>query len=495
MKKKTEETPPELPYDVDMEQAALGVFLMDNYWFDRVGGDVRPDDFYDPLHQRIAETMLALRNAGTPITPLTVKAAMGEDEGFAEVGGVKYLSSLARGAPVMPAMGEYLRIISDMASRRQCIHIGNQLIDAAYHTSSGIAPIAYMTAEVLCDAVSGSEAKRAQRAEDVAMTMLEGIEAERAGKPVPKIPTGIRKLDAWLGGLRGSDLIVCPGRSGMGKSALLGSIAVRAAIAGFPVLVFSLEMRAQQWIERTLCDLDYDTGWQDPVEYRFFRVIDKLTGEHFDRIARAQMRLVGLPLEIIDDDTLTIEDIAARARAFKAKHGPIGLIVADYLQITRAPPGDRGRSREQEITQIARGYKSMAKQLNWPVVVGAQILSKTVDQRPEKDRRPTASDIRESGSIENEADLILAPYRPAFYVYQRRPGSDATDAEWASWNADLSGCKNDFEINAIKHRHGPLFGVHLHCNMGASAIRDEQPFVTQPDKGAGLLELMTGANR
>ena len=476
-----------LPFDVEIEQALIGALLVDASLMFKHADVIDPEILYDPLHQRIVAQIREFWTDGTSQTPLTIGAALENDEGLRLMGGRPYLNSLAMAAPMRANVRDYCRVLRDLATRRRVIVVAERLIDGAHSAEPG-AEIAREGAELLCGIGTDGDMRPPRAMSDVAMDSLKRVERALRGEKVPVVPTGFHKLDEEIGGFMGGDLIVVPGRPGMGKSALGAAFALRPALNGYPVLVFSHEMTASQWADRNVCDLDFDSCYEPekPLWYESFRK-NKLDGSQLERATRAQQRL-GSNYDISDDPRLTMEDITARARAFRSKFPAeqMGLIIVDYLQ--KIPvPFRQGRNREQEVTHVATGSKSLAKQLGWPVVALAQ-LSRETDKRGEEHRRPTLSDIRESGSIEAEADIVLAPYRPAYYAELRRPGSNAGSAEWAVFNSEYTPIRHSFELLCRKNRHGRTFDLHLWCEIGANAIRDNEPDRFPPSHNAqGLL--------
>jgi replicative DNA helicase len=476
----------ELPFDVEMEQALLGVLLTDNHWFERVTSEFKPEHLYDPLHQRLYDVMVGLWNKGHAVSPLTVRTLMAEDEGFEQVGGYAYLASLARAAPSMPNCSDWVRLLVDLQGRRELIRIGEDVVGAAFDTpyETGVsAKIAQQASDALFSVVRHGDVQMPISAFDLAGAVLAEHEAVLQGKPIPIIPTGFYQVDAEIGGFRGSDFILLPGRSGMGKSVLLASICTRVALAGFPVLIFSLEMNRQQWVERMLCDLDYDalTKGQKPLVYQHFRN-GKAGPDEIGRAAVAMNRLHDIPLEILDDDHLTIEDIAARARSWAIGRAPLGLIAIDYLQIVKPTESGRDRTREQEVSHIARGCKALAKKLGWPVLACAQIVNKSTEER-----RPVLADIRESGAIEMEADMVMFPYRKAWYLEKKRQDVKDIPAEFAAWKADMDNYGHKFELLCQKNRHGRARDFELWTDIKSAAIRDQRPSAATNTDSAGLL--------
>lgn len=466
---------------VELEQALLGQCFQDPKNIDIAAGLLEAEQFYEPLHQRIFDYILALHDEGGCSPPL-VFSLMRTDAGLLELGGFQYLASLALSAPAGPVR-DVCRRIRDLAIRRSLRDIGTQIAAVASDEAPGVTTSQQVAHAVrMIDQIAGSATNRVSQrtANAVGREIMEDVERAASGKRPPAATTGLSGLDDATGGLQGGDLCIVAGRSGMGKSSLLGGMALRAAMSGAPVLVFSLEMKATQWMARTITDFDFDTA-AEPMHYSSFRR-GTLKRSEADRAAQAAYEIGALPMEICDDDQLTIHQIASRARAFKAEHAGLGLIVLDYLQIV--PADDPRASREQVVAHNARGAKAMAKMLDWPVVCGAQLLTKTSEMTGDKIVRPTLAHIRESGSIEFEADIVLAPFREAFTLLQKRPKSLQPGSPWQQ---EFEQCKNNFELHGLKNRHGAPFALDLFCDMAASAIRDHAPY--RPDDGAAQLAL------
>jgi replicative DNA helicase len=475
------------PWDINCEQHLLGACLRDNSHIPLASADLDGAHFYDPLHGRLFDTITHL-SADGPVTPVLLHAVLKSDPGVVETGGLAYLEALYSGAPSRPPIREYVAVLLDLAMRRELMRIADDLRrEATEPPSDGTArQVADRATEALLSAGRAS-APPPITPYEIAQESLRECEAVAQGKVAPMIKTGWARLDDEIGGLRGGDLVVVPAKSGMGKSAFLGGMALNAARAGVPTLVFSLEMTRRQWVERMVCDIDFDTArkamWYSRVRN------GRLTAEEFDRFFLASGKLDGLPLEIHDSDDVTIQQIQSRARAFKAKHaGKMGLILLDYLQIVA--PTDARENRERQVGIIARGAKSMAKMLDWPVVAGSQ-MNEGGAMRSKEEQRPQAADVRESRGVMNEADLMLSPYRPAWFVENRKPDASPGDPAWVAWKAELAGVQNRFDLLCLKNRNGRRFDLELFCEMGASAIRDEAPLRrrSEPDQAAAdLLE-------
>ena len=452
----------QLPYDVDVEQALLGAVLIDNYALERVSNILKPEHFYDPLHQRLFEAIERMWARGHAVTPLTLKSAMDKDEGLSEVGGQEYLVSLARAAPALPNVRDFARILAELAMRRELIRVGEDIVNTAFEAGADMTPQAQIEeAEKALYRVAerGRYGEGPLGFEDALTAAVKQAEAALArGGHISGVPSGFTDLDALLGGLHPSDLLIVAGRPGMGKTAFATNMAFHAARVwakdradgeepprGAPVLLFSLEMAASQLSARILSE-------QTEIEMRKIRT-GRFSDAEWDRFVQTAQRLADLPLYIDDTGGISIAQIAARARRLKRERN-IGLIVVDYLQLIEA--SRRAENRVQEISEVTKGLKALAKELNLPVVALSQ-LSRGVDNRD--DKRPVLSDLRESGSIEQDADVVMFVYREEYYLKSREP--DIGTSEHTQWMEKMERAHNRAEIMVEKHRHGPTNKIEL----------------------------------
>lgn len=485
------------PFDTELEQSILGKMLADGAFIDVAAAEVEAHHFHDGLHQRLFDMVVHLQGEGDA-NPVLVASVMRTDPAAAtpNFSLPDYIHSMAFGAPVITDMRGLLKRLRDLAFRRDIIRIGKEMAEAALgdDAETPAQAIADFATEELLQA--GSEtAKPALTPYEIGLQTIRELEQVKAGKPIPGVKTGFDKLDREIGCLRGGDFITILAKSGMGKSALMGALALNMARAGTPVIFFSLEMTRSQLVERMVCDLDFDTAekamWYSRVRNHH------LNDQEFDRFVLANQHLNNLPLEICDDDGLTIAQISTRARAFVAKHGKnldgtkkMGCIIGDYLQIVE--PADNRENRERQVARIARGCKSLAKRTVWPVIFGSQMNEKDEDRAGDA-RRPRASDARESKAIRNESDMMFSPYRPAVAVEDRKP-LDALPGDPADlkWRGDLREVRNRFELLALKNRHGRRFDIEMWCDMGASAIRDEAPYHEKSDSEQAAQDMLEG---
>jgi replicative DNA helicase len=452
-----------VPYDIEIEQALLGAILVDNAVLERVSSALKAEHFYDPLHQRIYEAMHAqFERGGMVITPLTLNAALKADPGLIEVGGHAYLSGLAAAAPAMPNVRDYATILHDLAVRRGLIHIGEDIVNGAYEAPHEKPPQAQIEeAEKALYRLSDT-ARYGEGPLDFAQSLRRTIQsAERAqarGGRISGVASGFSDVDSLLGGLQPSDLIILAGRPGMGKTSLATNMAFHAARAyvqdmeagaeqsrGAPVLFFSLEMAAQQLSARIL---------SEQTEIEMWKIRNgKFAESEWEKFVLTMQELSTLPLYIDETGGISIAQIAARARRLK-REKKIGLIIIDHIQLVTS--ARRAENRVQEITEISKGLKVLAKDLDVPVIALSQ-LSRGVDSRD--DKRPVLSDLRESGSIEQDADVVMFVYREEYYLKSREP--EAGTPEHGKWMEKLERTHRRAELMVEKHRHGATNKVEL----------------------------------
>jgi replicative DNA helicase len=445
-----------VPYDIEVEQALLGAVLVDNRALEIASQHIKSEHFYDPLHQRLFEAMETMgERGGMALTALTLNAAMKADPGLVEVGGHAYLAGLAQAAPSMPNVRDYARILHDLAMRRSLIRLGEDIVNTAYEAPHEKPPQAqieeaekalYRIAETSRygeGPINFSESLRR------AVQLAE--EAQQRGGRISGVSTGFTDIDSLLGGLQRSDLIILAGRPGMGKTSLATNMAVHAArfwvqdqergeaiSRGAPILFFSLEMAAQQIAARILSEMSEIEMWKIRN--------GKFSESEWEKFVLTMQELSTLPLYIDDTGGISIAQIAARARRLKREKN-IGCVIIDHIQLV-APAG-KPENRVQEITQISKSLKVLAKELDVPVIALSQ-LSRSVDSRD--DKRPVLSDLRESGSIEQDADVVMFVYREEYYLKSREP--EAGSPEHGKWMEKMERVHRRAEVLVEKHRHG-----------------------------------------
>jgi replicative DNA helicase len=458
------------PHNIEAEQALLGAILVNNEAHLAVSTFLEAQHFYDPVHARIYEACAKLIGRGQLATPITLKSYFEQDAGLAEVGGAAYLARLAGAAAAILNAEDYGRAIYDLAIRRALIQVGQDIVLDAYD-----APIE----SAATDQIEQAEHQLYALAErgryeggfrPFSTTLTSAIDMaahayERDGG-LSGIATGFVDLDKVLGGLHPSDLLILAGRPSMGKTALGTNIAFHAALAaaralrdgrvaedgrtpldGAVVGLFSLEMSAEQLATRILSE-------QASIPSERIRR-GNLDETQFRELVRVSQELNDLPLYIDDTGALSISALTARARRLKRQQG-LGLLVIDYLQLMRSSGGSRQDNRVQEVSEISRGLKALAKELNVPVMALSQ-LSRAVEQRD--DKRPQLADLRESGSIEQDADVVMFVFREEYYVMRREPREGTP--EHADWQAEMEKIHGVAEIIIGKQRNGPTGTVPL----------------------------------
>src|SRR3990170_9089657 len=404
---------PALPQNVEAEAALLGALMIDNRLVEDIQTRLQPHHFFEPLHGRIYEAILRLTDRNMIANPVTLRPLFEADEGIKEVGGPAYLAQLTGSGAAVIGARDFAAQIYDLALLRALIGVGRDLVESALDTSEEVAPIAQIErAETELYKVAeegGAEGKAKSFGEATKLAIEMAERALNSGGHLSGITTGLDSLNSKIGGLHPSDLIIIAGRPGMGKSSLATNIAFAAAQrfqrdaedgiepgkgAGAAVALFSLEMSADQLATRVLAE-------QSGISSENLRM-GKISKQEFRQLARAAADLQTLPLYIDDTPGLTIVALRARARRLKRQKG-IGMVVVDYLQLLQGT-GKNGaaENRVQEISEISRGLKQLAKELDLPVLALSQ-LSRAVEQR--EDKRPQLSDLRESGSIEQDADI------------------------------------------------------------------------------------------
>jgi replicative DNA helicase len=448
------------PANEDAEQALLGAVLINNESLDRVSDLLRPEHFYFPAHGRIWAACVTLREQGRIADPVTLRDLFRDDADLAAVGGSRYLADLAGSIVSVVSIDDYARMVYDLHLRRELIAIGEGVVNDAYAhevEKDAIEQIGTAEERLYALASEGTARRDFQPFHDVLDIAIDAArKALERDTHLTGVTTGLVDLDRLLGGLQSSDLVILAGRPSMGKTALATNMAFNAAKAhlnsggkeGAVVGFFSLEMSAEQLATRILSD-----EAQIPSE-KIRKGEMKRTD--FPRLVEASTTVRMVPMFVDDTAGLTVSALRTRAMRMKRQHG-LGLIVIDYLQLMRPAGAQRTENRVQEISEITRGLKMVAKDLDVPVLALSQ-LSRQVEQR--EDKRPQLSDLRESGSIEQDADVVMFVFREAYYVSKREPAEGT--AEHADWQAEMERVHNLADVIIAKQRHGPTGTVRLH---------------------------------
>jgi replicative DNA helicase len=448
------------PHNIEAEQALLGAILVNNEAFYRVSDFLEPKHFFEPIHQKIYEVTAGIIRAGKIATPVTLKTFLPPDADVAGMTPAIYLARLAAEATTVINAADYGRTIYDLSTRRDLIRIGEDMVNLAYDAPVDFAPQVqiddaerrlYELAET--GRYDGGFLKFSDALKDA--VDLASKAYQRDGH-LSGIGTGLTKLDLLMGGLQKSDLIIIAGRPAMGKTALATNIAYSIAadyrgqplpdgtietVSGGVVGFFSLEMSAEQLATRILSE-------QTEISSSKVRRGD-ITEEEFSKLAAAAQTMQTIPLFIDDTGGLSIAQLTARARRLKRQRG-LDLMVVDYLQLLTGSARRASEGRVQEVTEITTGLKALAKELEIPIIALSQ-LSRQVEARD--DKRPQLADLRESGSIEQDADVVMFVYREEYYLKNREPREGSE--EWFKWETEMKMAENRAELIIGKQRHGP----------------------------------------
>ena len=436
-----------LPANIEAEQALLGAVLLQPKALDHVAGLLRGEHFSLPVHCRIYDAALALASRGAPINVISLRHYFEDDEALSEAGGAQYLARLAGSAVTIINAQHYGRTIVELAARRTMIALANQTIERAFAPTPdddaiAVAGDAIGAMDRVLDDLQGGGAAASTLGAAVADAMLDAEAARDAGGAITGVPTGISALDELLGGLHAGELIVVGARPGMGKTALGLGVAVHAAERGCNTLFISLEMMARLLGQRQIA---MATG----IPITRLRK-GALSQDEWHRAMRARDDTAALPLEINDAPRgLTMQAIAAAARRANGK-ARLGLILVDYLQMILPSEVASRRNRVDEITEISAGLKRLAKELSLPVIALAQ-LNRGLEARDNK--RPGLSDLRDSGSIEQDADVIIFLHREIEYLRRKKPDQGDAAAR-ADWDRDCARMARVAELIVAKHRQG-----------------------------------------
>ncbi len=458
-------TPETLPHSIEAEQQLLGAILTNNDIYDRIAAVVRADHFFDPVHQRIFELSAAKIQKNALASPVTLKGYLEDDDGLKELGGPAYLVRLAGAAISAFAARDYAQMIYELSVRRELIRLGREISARAATVAVDNDPDAQIvTAEQ--DLYALAEKGHAERGfVSFLKAVTDAVNVANAAYQrdggLAGISTGLADMDKKLGGLHPSDLLILAGRPSMGKTSLATNIAFNiakaykrgrlpdgseGAVNGGVVGFFSLEMSSEQLAARILSEAS-----EVPSEQ--IRRGD-MTETEFRRFVEAAKALETCPLYIDDTPALPISQMAARARRLKRTHG-LDVLIVDYLQLLKGT--GRSENRVNEVSEITQGLKAIAKELDIPVIALSQ-LSRQVESR--EDKRPQLSDLRESGSIEQDADVVMFVYRDEYYREREKPGDHDLEA-MAKWQTIMEQAHGKAEVIIGKQRHGPIGTVEL----------------------------------
>lgn len=460
-----------MPHNQDAEQGLLGALLVDNRGYEKIGDLIQAEHFYMPVHQRIFTAISQFIDRGQNASPVTLKGYFEKDEDLSELGGSAYLADLAASIISVINVRDYAQTVYELYMRRELVSLGEDIVNEAHEQrldNNANGTIEMAESKLFSLAESGEVQGGFVSLRDSVLVSIEV--AEKAFKTqghVTGITTGLRDMDKQLGGFHNSDLLILAGRPSMGKTALATNIAYNSARIyaesggkdGARVGFFSLEMSSDQLATRILADCA-DMSGHDIKQ-------GNIKQDDFQRFVQASQKLSQVPLYIDDTPALTIGAVRTRARRLKRQYG-LDMLIVDYLQLLRGSGSRQSESnRVQEVSEITRGLKAIAKELHIPVLALSQ-LSRAVEQR--EDKRPMLSDLRESGSIEQDADVVMFVYREEYYLHRAEP--EAGTEKHMQWQERCEKALNIGECIVAKARHGPIGGVRMHFDGSKTRFSD-----------------------
>ena len=464
------------PHNIEVEQALLGAILVNNEAFYRVSDFLEPKHFFEPIHQQIFEVGGSLIRAGKIASPVTLKTFIPAETDIAGLNPAQYLARLAAEATTIINSEDYGRSIYDLSTRRDLIQIGEDMVNVAYDAPVELSPQdqindaerrLYELAEV--GRYDGGFMRFSEALKDAVDLASKAYQREGG---LSGVATGFADLDNLMGGLQRSDLIIVAGRPAMGKTAFATNIAYEIAqnyegvprpdgsietVTGGIVGFFSLEMSAEQLATRII---------SEQTEIASSRIRrGEITEQDFAKLAGAAQHMQTVPLYIDDTGGISIAQLTARARRLKRQKG-LDLIIIDYIQLLSGS-ARKGDNRVQEVTEITTGLKALAKELQIPIIALSQ-LSRQVESRD--DKRPQLADLRESGSIEQDADVVLFVYREEYYLQNKEPRPGTPEHE--KWQTEMDLAHGKAEVIIGKQRHGPTGTVNLHFDASVTRFSD-----------------------
>ena len=445
-----------LPSNIEAEQALIGSILVNNDIIDEISNIVNHENFYDPLHSKIYNLIENLHNKGMIANPITLKNSFKNDEALSEVGGTEYLVKLTRFSSSVKQSIDYAKIVHEKFVKRELVKISETLSDEAVDETID------KTGENIIQDTEKSLFDLAERGtfhqsflkfnQALDQTIEMATNAMKSEHGIVGVPTGLNDLDERLGGLHRSDLVIIAGRPSMGKTALATNIGYYAAKKILDdnkkssIAFFSLEMSSEQLSTRILSE-------QSRIKSNDIRR-GKITEEEFNRLIETSRNIHNLPLYIDETPAITISTLSNRARRIKRLFG-LDLIIVDYIQLM-ATGSKRYDGRVQEISEITQGLKALAKELSVPVLALSQ-LSRAVEHRD--DKKPQLSDLRESGSIEQDADVVMFVFREEYYLERKEPKLGSI--EHGEWQAKMNEIIGSADIIIGKQRHGPTGNIQV----------------------------------
>ncbi len=459
----------EAPCNIEAEQALLGALLVNNEALQHIGDQLRASHFYEPLHQRIFDAIHKFNSKGQIANPVTLKHYFDQDEALSDIGGGAYLTKLAASAVTVINIADYSHMIYDLALKRSLIAIGEEVVNNAFQHKIDIPAMQQIEGaeqKLFSLSVEGTGDSGFRAIRHSLVGAIKHAEFAFKHNGVVGLTTGLLEMDKLLGGLQRSDLLILAGRPSMGKTALATNIAYNACAflaqeaqkkgqspkeAG-SVGFFSLEMSAEQLSARLLSSAS---------KLNSSKIFNgRISSEEFAHLVRTSNEMARMPFFIDDTPALSISGLRTRARRLKRMNN-LKLLVVDYLQLVRGHASLAQNNRVQEVSEITQGLKAIAKELDIPVIALSQ-LSRAVEQRGTKprDKIPQLADLRDSGSIEQDADVVMFIYREEYYIGREQPKEGTP--EHATWQVDMNRVMNVAEVIIAKHRNGPIGNIKLH---------------------------------
>ena len=453
--KVVENSQKQMPCNIEAEQAVIGSILVSNDIYDEIFPIIDAQKFFDPIHVKIFETIENLINKGLLANPITLKNHFENNEGLKELGGQEYLIKITKFSTSIKQAVDYANIVQEMHVRRELIKISESVLDEASNateiSTSGEEMIQNAEKSLFDLAERGHFYQSFMKFDNALKQTIDMAKsAYQNEEGIVGVPTGLTELDSRLGGMHKQDLVIIAGRPSMGKTALATNIAFHAAKniekkgSKSAVAFFSLEMSSEQLSTRILSE-------QSKIRSNDIRR-GKVSEKEFDQFIETSKNISELPLYIDETPAISIAAISNRSRRIKRLFG-LELIVVDYIQLMKSS-GKKEYNRVQEISEITQGLKALAKELNVPVLALSQ-LSRQVEQRDNK--KPQLSDLRESGSIEQDADVVMFVYREAYYLENKEPTLGSV--EHAEWQQKMDEISRIADIMIGKQRHGPTGNV------------------------------------
>ena len=458
----------QLPCNIEAEQAVIASILVSNDIYDEISSILDPQKFFDPIHVKLYETIETLISKGLLANPITLKNHFENNEGLKELGGQEYLIKITKFSTSVKQAIDYANIVQEMHVRRELIKISQSVLDEV-STNSDVGTsgetIIQNTEKSLFDLAERGHFNQSFMKFDSALkqTIDMAKSAYQNEEGLVGVPTGLTDLDSRLGGLHKQDLVIIAGRPSMGKTALATNIAFHAAkniekkISKSTVAFFSLEMSSEQLSTRILSE-------QSRIRSNDIRR-GKVSEKEFEQFIETSKNISELPLYIDETPAITIAAISNRSRRIKRLFG-LELIVVDYIQLMKSS-GKKEYNRVQEISEITQGLKALAKELNVPVLALSQ-LSRAVEQRD--DKKPQLADLRESGSIEQDADIVMFVFRESYYLQNKEP--TVGSIEHAEWQTKMNEISHLADIMISKQRHGPTGNVKVEFEAMYTKFKD-----------------------